>query len=57
MTFKELPKIREDEAQVYLRVDEDGEIRFTCTAEDPVFQAWVAEGNEPLPAENQEPQP
>ena len=53
MIFKMIPKIHEGETQVYARVDEDGDIRFTCTAEDPVFQAWIDEGNTPLPAEEQ----
>lgn len=36
---------------IYARVDEDGLIRLTCSAEYPEFQDWIAEGNEPLPAD------
>jgi len=27
------------------------ECRLTCTADYPEFQAWLEEGNQPLPAE------
>ena len=37
---------------IYARVDADGLIRVTCSAENPEFQEWLAEGNEPLPADN-----
>ena len=50
MIFKCLPLI-EGEIQIYARVDEDGLIRLTCTAEYPEFKAWIAEGNTPLPAD------
>jgi len=50
MIFKCLPLV-EGETQIYARVDEDGLIRLTCTAEYPQFKAWVAEGNTPLPAD------
>ena len=36
---------------VYARVDSDGLIRLTCGADYPAFQEWLAEGNEPLPAD------
>ena len=36
---------------IYGRIDDDGLCRLTCTAENSEFQAWLAEGNEPLPAE------
>ena len=36
---------------IYARVDDDGLIRVTCTADHPPFQEWLAEGNEPLPAD------
>jgi hypothetical protein len=52
MIFKCLPLI-EGETQIYARVDEDGLIRLTCTAEYPEFKAWVAEGNTPLPADEE----
>lgn len=38
---------------IYARIDDDGKCRLTCTAEYPEFQAWVAEGNQPLPADPQ----
>jgi len=50
MIFKCLPLV-EGETQIYARVDEDGLIRLTCTAEYPQFKAWLAEGNTPLPAD------
>jgi hypothetical protein len=50
MIFKMLPAV-EGEPQILARIDDDGKCRLTCTAEYPEFQAWVAEGNEPLPAE------
>jgi len=36
---------------IYARIDEDGVIRLTCSAEHPEFQDWIAEGNTPEPAE------
>jgi hypothetical protein len=53
MIFKCLP-LAEDKEQIYARVDEDGLIRLTCTAEYPEFKAWLAEGNTPLPADEAE---
>ena len=53
MIFKCLPLI-EGETQIYARVDEDGLIRLTCTADYPEFKAWLAEGNTPLPADESE---
>ena len=49
MIFKMLP-IVEDELQIYARIDDDGLCRLTCTADYPELAAWLAEGNEPLPA-------
>jgi hypothetical protein len=37
---------------IYARVDDDGVIRVTCTADHPPFQEWLAEGNQPLPADD-----
>jgi hypothetical protein len=37
---------------IYARVDDDGVIRVTCSADHPPFQEWLAEGNEPLPADD-----
>lgn len=53
MIFKCLPLI-EGETQIYARVDADGLIRLTCTADYPEFKAWLAEGNTPLPADEAE---
>jgi hypothetical protein len=36
---------------IYARIDDDGLCRLTCTEDYPEFQAWLAEGNEPLPAD------
>ena len=52
MIFKCLPLI-EGETQIYARVDEDGLIRLTCTADYPEFKAWVAKGNTPEPADEE----
>ena len=52
MIFKCLPLI-EGETQIYARIDEDGLIRLTCTADYPEFKAWLAEGNTPLPADEE----
>jgi len=52
MIFKCLPLIK-GETQIYARVDEDGLIRLTCTAEYPEFKEWIAEGNTPLPADEE----
>ena len=52
MIFKCLP-VNEGETQIYARVDEDGFIRLTCTADYPEFKAWLAEGNTPLPADEE----
>lgn len=53
MIYKMLPK-QEGEQQIYARIDDDGKCRLTCTAEYPEFQEWLAEGNEPLPADTLE---
>jgi hypothetical protein len=41
------------EQQIYARIDDDGLCRLTCTDDYPELQAWLAEGNEPLPADDQ----
>jgi hypothetical protein len=51
MMFKFLPKVHKDDHQTYARIDDDGKCRLTCTADYPEFQAWLAEGNVPTPAE------
>jgi hypothetical protein len=50
MIYKMLPAV-EGEQQIYARIDDDGKCRLTCTAEYPEFQAWLAEGNAPTPAD------
>ena len=50
MIFKMLP-LAEGQQQIYARIDDDGLCRLTCTAEYPEFQAWLAEGNTPTPAD------
>jgi hypothetical protein len=51
MIYKMLPKRNPDDQQVYARIDDDGLCRLTCSADHPPFQEWVAEGNEPEPAD------
>lgn len=50
MIFKMLPLV-EDKQQIYARIDDDGKCRLTCTEDYPEFKAWLAEGNQPLPAD------
>jgi len=50
MIYKMLPLV-EGQQQIYARIDDDGKCRLTCTADYPEFQAWLAEGNTPLPAD------
>jgi len=51
MIYKKLPKLNAQDPQIYARFDDDGKCRYTCTAEDQAYLAWLAEGNTPLPAE------
>jgi hypothetical protein len=50
MIFKCLPAV-DGEPQIYARIDDDGKCCLTCTADYPEFQAWLAEGNTPFPAD------
>ena len=52
MNYKKLPKIISDHPQIYACIDDDGKCRLTCTEDHEPFQEWLAEGNEPLPADN-----
>jgi len=54
MMYKQLPKVDlgdPDEQPIYARVDDDGKIRVTCTAKNPDFLEWLAQGNTPEPAD------
>ena len=50
MIYKFLP-LSNDGIQILARIDDDGKCRLTCTEDYPEFKAWLAEGNTPLPAE------
>lgn len=54
MIFKELPRTNDNDEKIYARINDDGTSNYSCVLEDPLFQEWLAEGNEPLPAD--EPQ-
>lgn len=51
MIYKMLPKLNPGDPQIFARIDDDGKCRITCIAENPDFQAWLEEGNTPLPAD------
>jgi hypothetical protein len=40
-----------EDGTIFARIDDDGLCRLTCTADYPDFKAWLAEGNEPEPAD------
>ena len=44
--------ITDEGKTIYARIDDDGKCRLTCTEDHPPFQEWLAEGNEPLPADD-----
>jgi hypothetical protein len=50
MIFKTLHS-NEDGKVIYARIDDDGLCRLTCIEDYPEFQAWVAEGTVPTPAD------
>lgn len=50
MIFKMLSKLEYD-PQIYVRIDDDGICRLTCTEDYPEFKAWLEAGNTPLPAD------
>ncbi len=31
----------EDGIKIYARIDDDGKCRYTCTEDDPQYQAWL----------------
>ena len=51
MIYKMLPKDEPTSQQIYGRIDDDGVMRVTCTANHPPFQEWLAEGNTPQPTD------
>ena len=52
MIYKYLPAV-EGEQRILARIDDDNVCRVTCTEHDQQYLAWVAEGNQPEPAEEQ----
>ena len=42
-----------DGIQILARIDDDNVCRLTCTENDEAYLKWVAEGNQPEPAEEQ----
>ena len=55
MTYKKL-HLNEFGHQIYAKINDDGTSNYSCIEEDPVFQKWLAEGNEPEPADETEGQ-
>jgi len=53
MIYKMLPLVN-GEQQIYARIDDDGKCRLTCTEDYPEFKAWLAEGNQPLPPDEEQ---
>jgi hypothetical protein len=52
MIYKCLPAV-DGEPQIYARIDDDGKCRLTCTGNYPEFKDWLAEGNTPEPADEE----
>ena len=50
MIYKLLEKT-DSGIQIFARIDDDGLCRVTCTEFDQEYQRWLAEGNQPLPAD------
>ena len=53
MIYKLLHKNTEG-VQLLARIDDDGKCRVTCTEDNPEYLKWLEEGNQPLPAEEQQ---
>jgi hypothetical protein len=51
MIYKMLTKSNPNDPQIYARIDDDGVCRLTCTEDHPPFRAWLAQGNQPEPAD------
>ena len=47
--YKIIPLLPAFTQQTYWRIEANGDIHTSVTEDDPEFQAWLAEGNEPLP--------
>ena len=50
MIYKLLHKTQ-DGVQILARIDDDNVCRLTCTEYDEAYLKWLAEGNQPLPAD------
>ena len=50
MIYKYLLTI-ESEQRILARIDDDNVCRLTCTEYDEAYLKWLAEGNQPLPAD------
>jgi len=50
MIYKLLP-LNADGIQILARIDDDNICRLTCSEDNPEYLKWVAEGNTPEPAE------
>ena len=48
--YKTIANLPISPEQSYWKI-EDGEVKASCLESDPSFQKWLAEGNEPLPAD------
>tara|TARA_R110000765_G_scaffold400976_1_gene496232 strand:+ start:1035 stop:1190 length:156 start_codon:yes stop_codon:yes gene_type:complete len=48
--YKVIVKLPVSPEQSYWLI-EDGKIKSSCLESDPEYQEWLAEGNEPLPAD------
>jgi len=51
MKWIKLKKQSEDDIQIYGRIDDDGLMRVTCVEAHLELQEWLAEGNQPEPAD------